>query len=192
MPIYTKAPKEVRERCDRIMEQYHGDLRDHGVTIDLLFAAAVTDDNGDAIGPALKLHGYQAAAVVKVNAYKLRVLGHSDAEITIDGDRWDEWSDEEKDSLIDHELEHLELKYDGDGLLQRDDLDRPKLRLRLHDHQFGWFDSIARRHGKASVEVQQYEAFKQSHRQLWIKFEDDKPTVPIKSKGTSRKAASSR
>lgn len=171
MPVYEKASPEVREIVERLVTQYHGPLAEYGVTFDLLFAHAKTNENGDAEGPALKLHGYQAAAVARVVPYKARVLGQADAEIVIDGDRWDEWSEAEKDALIDHELEHFELKLNKDGNLVRDDLDRPKLHMRLHDHQFGWFDSIARRHGEASGEVQQFKAFCDSHKQLWLSFE---------------------
>jgi hypothetical protein len=210
MPVYEKAPPEVAEIVNQVTEQYHGGLRDAGVTVDLLFARAKTDDNGDPVGAALKLHGYQCAAVIKVNAYKLRVQGHADAEITFDGDRWDEWSPEEKRSLIDHELEHLELKVDRDGKVLRDDIDRPKMRTKLHDHQFGWFDAIARRHGKASFEVQQAERFVVSRRQLYLggvdwdaEYEDDQESFKaevaqafrdagILAEGGGRRAASSR
>lgn len=171
MPIYEKPPVEVQQVCDRMMELYHGPLKDAGVTIDFLFAK--TDPEKDE-AVALKLHGYRASAIVKVVPYKLRVQGHGDAEIIVDGDEWYTWSEEEKDALIDHELEHLELKLDKEGLVCRDDLDRPKLRLRLHDHEFGWFDSIARRHGAHSFEVQQYERFKNSEWQMHLPF-DDKP-----------------
>lgn len=179
MPIYERAPVECQDIGARMMDKYHGELRDAGVTIDYLFAKKKPDSNGE-IDPevhALKLHGYPVAAMVRANSYKNRVLGHSDAEIIIDGDRWDEWSAEEKDALIDHEIEHLELKTDKDGLLRRDDLDRPMLRVKLHDHEFGWFDSIARRHGKHSFEVQQYEKFREAHRQTWLNFRDEHETT---------------
>lgn len=206
MPLYEKARAECFQTCSRMLEKYHGPLRDAGVTVDLLFAKKRPDDSGE-INPeshALKLHGYPVAAMVKANAYKARVQGHADAEIIIDGDRWDEWSDDEKDALIDHELEHLELKTDKDGNVRRDDLDRPKLRVRLHDHEFGWFDAVARRHGRASFEVQQYEKFQAAHRQLWLDWRDDEPstTLPISDapkadrkragKGPSRRAAAKR
>jgi hypothetical protein len=188
MPIYEKPPVEVREVCDRMLEKYHGPLKDAGVKVDLLFAR--TDPEKDE-AVALKLHGYRANAIVKVVAYKLRVQDHGDAEILIDGDEWFTWKDEEKDAILDHELEHLELKLDKEGNVVRDDLDRPKLRLRLHDHEFGWFDSIARRHGKASFEVQQYERFQEAHQQLWMDFEDEKPqagdAVMVVSGGRKRK-----
>ena len=48
-----------------------------------------------------------------------------------------------------------ELQVSDLGNVRRDDIDRPLLRIRKHDHQFGWFDAVARRHGKHSIEVQQ-------------------------------------
>lgn len=173
MPIYEEAPAEVLRIRDEMLGKYHTELAEAGVEIDCLFAHSKTDKNGDQTGPALKLHGYQCAAVVKVIGLKERTKGQGDAEIVIDGDRWDEWSADEKSALIDHELEHLELCYDKDGNLKRDDQDRPKLRVRKHDHQFGWFDSIARRHGKAAFEVQQANEFVLSETAMQLYLFDD-------------------
>jgi hypothetical protein len=179
MPRFERAPAEADLIVGRMMERYHPQLRDAGVTVDCLFAFATTDENGDTIGCAVKLHGYACKAVVRVLSLKDRTVGRADVEILIDGDNWDTWSEAEKDALIDHELEHVELRTDKDGLLIRDDLDRPKLRLRKHDWQFGWFDSIARRHGHASGEVQQFEQFKESHRQTWLPFMDKPDQTPV-------------
>lgn len=166
MPILKKAPNEVRLIVDEMVGMYHTPLRDAKVTIDLLFAFPKSEDDETA---PVKLHGYPCVAVVKINAYKLRVLGHGDAEITIDAHQWDELSEEERRALIDHELTHLELRTDKDGFVKRDDLDRPLLKMRKHDHQFGWFDEVARRHGSASVEVQQATDFhRNTYKQLWL------------------------
>lgn len=186
MTIYEKAPQEVCDLVAEITSAYHGPLFDADVTFDLLFAHAETDDNGDAKGPALKLHGYQCAAVVRIVPYKQRVLGQGDAEIVFDGDRWDEWSDEQKRAIVDHEIEHLELAVDREGNVKRDDLDRPKLKMRKHDHQFGWFDSIARRHGQHSFEVQQYDLFTMNYKQLWLDFkEEQEPARPSGKPGVT-------
>jgi hypothetical protein len=165
--IYEKAPAECRDICDRMMKQYHGELTDFGVTVDLLLATMKVEENFKPGSVTLKLRGYPVAAYIKINPYKLRVQGHADAEMVIDGDRWPDMSDEQKDALMDHELEHLLLKKNKDGEVQFDDLDRPKLTMALHSHQFGWFDSIARRHGGNSFEVQQYTEFKCSMPRLW-------------------------
>lgn len=175
MPTYRKCSAEVGQIVESMLEKYHHPLRDANVNIECLFAYAMTDDNGDKVGSALKLGGYACNAIVRVLNLKDRTVGRGDAEIVIDGDQWDTWGDDEKAALIDHEIEHLELKTDRNGLVVRDDLDRPKLRMRKHDHQFGWFDSIARRHGAASFEVQQYSRFQEAHHQRWLPgFEDDR------------------
>lgn len=169
--IYERAPQECWEVCKRMMKQYHSELVDFGVTVDILLAMMKVEDNFKPGAVTLKLRGYPVAAYVKVNPYKLRVQGHADAEIVIDGDQWPHMTDAIKDALIDHELEHLVLKKNKEGEVQFDDLDRPKITLALHSHQFGWFDSIARRHGISSFEVQQYENFRSKQPQLWQNIE---------------------
>lgn len=175
MPIYENPPQEVVDLVTEVLNEHHPALRDCAATIDVLFALAKTDKNGDIPegAHALKLHGYPCAAVVKVNAYKLRVQGHADAEIVIDGDNWDTYSPEEQRAILDHELEHLETVSDKDGGLVRDDLGRPKLKIRLHDHQYGWFNSIVRRHGPHALEAQQARKFVNDHyTQSWLGFID--------------------
>ena len=109
MPTYAKAPAEIAELVNDLMDRYHGKLLEAGVTVDLLLAHAKQDSDGpNPEAVALKQHGYQVAALIRVVPYKLRVQGHGDAEITIDGDRWDEWPTAEREALLDHELEHLE------------------------------------------------------------------------------------
>lgn len=173
MPIYKKEPDGIREVVDKLVEQFHGGLCDANVKIDILGAWAATDQNGDTEAVALKLHGYPCQATMAVVSYKNRVLGGGDALLTVDIENWEELSTEEREALIDHELEHLELRTDKDGLIIRDDLDRPKMHIRRHDHQFGWFDSVARRHGPASIEIKQLREFNAAHEQLWLPFESD-------------------
>ncbi len=172
MPLYEKANAECYRICETMLKLYHGHLVDVGVTVDILFAKPKPDKNGE-VDPAavtVKHGGYPAAAVVKINSFKLRAQGHADAEITIDHEKWSVTADDRKDALIDHELEHIELKLDKEGNVARDDLDRPMLKLRPHDHQFGWFDSVARRHGMASYELQQYTDFSDGVAERWRRY----------------------
>lgn len=156
MPNYEKDDGRIAAIAEYCIERYHGHLRDNGVTIDFLFAHAKTNQNGDVEDAALKLNGYPCGAIVRIVGLKDRTKGNADAEIVVDGDQWDEWSRAEQIALIDHELQHLTLVPSKDGKgIKRDDLDRPKLKMRLHDRQFGWFDIIARRHGEAAFEVKQ-------------------------------------
>jgi hypothetical protein len=49
----------------------------------------------------------------------------------------------------------------------RDDLKRPKLKLRKHDVEVGWFAIVAGRHGSASLEIEQAKAVMDSYGQLF-------------------------
>jgi hypothetical protein len=155
MTTYALANDDLKETLAAVLDEYHPHLRDAQVSVDVLLAHASTDANGDTSGPALRLHGYACVATIRIVSLKDRVAGRGDAEMLVDGDRCDTWSDEQLRAIFDHELTHLELQVSDQGNVRRDDIDRPLLRIRRHDHQFGWFDSVARRHGKHSIEVQQ-------------------------------------
>lgn len=179
MPRYELAPAEVGQIVERMTERYHPELRDAGVTIECLMAFPTVDKNGDSSGAALKHGGYPVAATVRAIGLKDRTAGRADVEIVIDGDRWPTWSEEQCYALIDHELEHLELKTDKDGALVRDDLDRPRFKMRKHDWQFGWFDSIVRRHGRHAFEHTQLVEFQEvGYQQRWLPFLDEPDTTP--------------
>jgi hypothetical protein len=155
MPSHDPAPKSVLALiADRIDSGHYPDLVEAGVTVNALFA--FTDDPER---PAVKLHGYPCAAVIKINSAKDRLEGKSDATITIDGRAWaEEWSDDGRVALIEHELQHLIVarskptKRDPEARVLSDDAGRPKLKMRPHDFQIGGFVSIARRHGDESFE----------------------------------------
>lgn len=172
MPHYQKGNDGHRRMLKQVVEKYHGGLNDAGVTFDVLIAFATKDETGDPVGPALSHGGYAALATVRINPLKARVLGQADVLITIDGDRWDEYAERQKMAILDHEVTHLELATeDGEKgtIVLRDDIDRPKLRMRKHDHQFGWFDDVVRRHGRDSIEWSQFEAFKSNAlKQTWL------------------------
>ena len=54
--------------------------------------------------------------------------------------------------------------------MNRDDCERPKLKIRKHDHSHGWFDSVVRRHGEASPEWRSWDEFEQRRQQLWLPY----------------------
>jgi hypothetical protein len=101
------------------------------------------------------------------------VAGLADAEITLDADRWKELGRGKRIGLIDHELTHIELVYDDDGLAL-DDNERPKLKLRKHDYEFGWFNEVVERHGNDSLEREQAARLLYNAGQLYFPgFESD-------------------
>lgn len=166
---YEKCGPDVIERVKKIIQQYHPDLAEVEVRLTLLFASAPKDDAGQPMRAAVTVGGYPSAAKTKIIGLKDRADGRADAEIIIDADQWDAMSDSQRDALLDHELYHLEVKRDKEtNMPLSDDLGRPKLGMRKHDHQFGWFDEIARRHGDASFEVQQAKAFADEQGQTYF------------------------
>ncbi len=151
------SPRDGHKIYDRmivIRDRYHGPLKEAGVVIDLLLAHAARDKNDDPKGAAVKHGGYPAAAVIRIVSLKDRVAGLGDAQMIVDGDRWDEWTDAELDALLDDRLTGIEIVIDKDGAVVRDDAGRPKLKIRLYDAQVGVFHSVAQKHKGNAFAVQ--------------------------------------
>lgn len=150
MSVYQRCPKEVEEIAREILCGYteHKPLLDARVKIDFIFAYA--EDTPGAV--AIRHHGIRAIGLCRRIGLKDRVMGRGDAEIVLDGDWWKEATAAQARALLDHELHHLEIVTDKHGRVQWDDLRRPKLKLRPHDFEFGWFVEMARRHKAAAQE----------------------------------------
>lgn len=163
---YTKASDEVMalvyEARDR--NGWHRVLSSLGVTFDVLMVEDV-DDEGES-HPALKHHGYPAAAIIKINSLEQRTLGQADALLTIDACSWSELDEEGRLALLDHELEHLQvlaekpvgIMYTNEfgalqGIVRRDECGRPRLKMKLHDWQLGGFRAVAQRHKEKALEI---------------------------------------
>lgn len=168
MKTYSQAP-DVSNTIEHCQEEYHEDLE--GVTIAGLFAF----DTESSL-PVLNHQGYPAGAIVRITPLKDRALGMADATIVVDRAGWLALSARQRNALIDHELTHLEVKTEEeegakDPVPVYDALGRPKLVMRKHDHQFGWFDEVAKRHGEASPEVRQARVLMEKSGQLYFDFE---------------------
>jgi hypothetical protein len=161
---YLKADDELTAMIANMMGDHHADLADAGVTVGCLIAER-KDKDGKKDGPALLLHGYPCYAMVEICSLKKRAAGMPDALITVDGNRWGGIPETSRAAIIDHELTHLELV---GGEKPDDSLGRPRLFTRLHDHQFGWFDAVAKRHGDASIEIKQGKQFADQCGQLYF------------------------
>lgn len=168
MKTYSLAP-DADDIAEKMLSEHHDDL--DGVTVTCLFIYDI--ESSEAV---LKHQGYPAAAVVRITPTRERALGVADATIVVDRTRWASSSARQKNALIDHELTHLErvMEVDDDGQEtdepKCDALGRPKLSMRRHDHQLGWFDEIAERHGEASFEVRQAKQLMSQAGQLYFDF----------------------
>ena len=140
----------VGAMAEVLLQKYHVDLFEVRAKIDCVFAFR----DPDATAPAIMTRGHRVLGQARINNLKHRVLGLGDAEILLDGDAWADMSEAQQNALLDHELEHFEVRrHPKTGEFLYDDINRPMLRLRFHDREFGFFDNIASRHGVASCEI---------------------------------------
>jgi hypothetical protein len=167
MPTFKKA-NEIRELAGDVLAEYesHQPLIDHKVTIDFVFAYCDRDeDSGEPINFAITERNRRVFGITSIIPLKGRVKGLGDVEILIDGDWWHEATAAEQKALLDHELHHVSVKI-SKGVIQYDSHGRPKIKLRPHDLEVGWFKVIAERHGSNSFEVKQaaaaFDAFGQA------------------------------
>lgn len=161
---YTEATSEAKAYLSDAKTRYH-DQRLDGVRVGMLMAYAPEDkDTGDPKGPALKRHGVPCLALVRIVPTKDRVAGMPDAMIYVDGDAWRGLTHSERLALLDHELEHIDFPTNRG----EDCHGRPKLKIKPHDHEFGWFDAVAERHGSSSQEVRQATRFVNIFGQIYL------------------------
>ncbi len=151
MPNYEKCDSSVNDTASEILCRFetHQPLLDAKVKIDYVFAHPSKEG-----GVALKYGGVQALGIARKLSLKDRAMGRGDCEVSLDGNWWKDASEKERAALLDHELHHFSIAL-GEKGLERDDLGRPKIFIRKHDFDFGWFKIIADRHGAASIERMQ-------------------------------------
>ncbi len=146
MPTYTKADADTRDFVHATLKELRPDLAEVDVRVDVLMARPTVDKHtGEPKGPALKLHGVPALAIVRITTTKDRVAGLADAIVYIDHDRWEDMPEVRRTALVHHELEHLQLACEADGTPKTDDACRPKLKMKPHDWDLGGFASTVER-----------------------------------------------
>ena len=185
MSTYQKCPPEVRELAEEMMKEFlsYKELLEAKVKIDFLFAYAEVGEDGESKGDAITKHGIRALGLTRKIGIKDRVMGRGDAEVLLDGDWWEEATPGRRRALLDHELHHLEAVKDDDGVVIRDDLKRPKLRLRKHDVEVGWFAVVAGRHGSNSLEIEQAKSVMDSYGQLFWPVIDAREPLQLANGG---------
>lgn len=158
MPTYRQAGKTEIRLMERLLKKSYPRLVEAEVTIGILLA-----DGG------LKLHGWPAAATIRIVPQKQRAAGLPDAEITLNAETWFDLDEARQAAVMDHELFHLDVVMemtDSGPRPKLDDCCRPKLRLCQHDWQMGGFDEIVRRHKEAAPESDFYRDLNQRFTQM--------------------------
>lgn len=169
---YELVDDETQRTLSRVREAYYGEYL-VGVTIDAMF---VQHDDPDKKDEQVLTHGgYPAAATCRIVNTRDRAAGMADVQIVIDRAVWASYLPNDRDALLDHELHHIERVLESDGTTPKRDVQgRPKLALRKHDWQLGWFNEVAERHGKHSTEVRQARMIYKHAHQLYFPFDEDK------------------
>lgn len=166
MSTYAPAPRAVHDLKQHVLMTFadhqvspagmgrYREIIESRLQIDLLMAHADIDpETQQRVGDALKLHGVKALGICSIVNLKTRTRGLGDVLIELDGDWWDEADDEARMALLDHELTHIDFKREKNGVtIQRDDLNRPLVKMRPHHFEVGWFAHVAMRHGQHSLE----------------------------------------
>ena len=150
------------EECSELVKPYvkevichHPDLTKCRVTIDWLLLEAdkpeVDPDEPQQDLPildesAVKMNRRSVAARVRIVGYSDRAKNNADAEVRIDKERWENMSEQEKEALIDQQLYQIVVRFDKESNVIKDNLGRPKLKIRKPDFRVEGFKEIVKRH----------------------------------------------
>lgn len=179
---YTNATPETYLQLKDLIAEHAEELDAVGVRFDIIMAYAAVNEQGEKVGTALKLHGYPCNGLVSIVSLKNRVMGRADAEIILDGDRWMDLEEAQQKALLHHEMHHVLVARDVEGGVIHDSHGRPKLKMRLHDVDVGWFHHIAKIHGDASAEVTQARQIVREHGPTFFPFMREIPSRPKQKK----------
>jgi hypothetical protein len=169
MKTHQAAPEADMTLMRSVMRLYHAPLFEAEIRVALTITRAF--DREDEPIPALKFAGSHAAALTRLISPRRKAHDPHDAEIEIDGFVWDTLSVTGQHALMDHELTHIQLKTNSDGIVLMDDQNRPKLKLAPDDFVITGILDVIRRHGTASLEwnsiTRIHEAASEVH-QAWL------------------------
>lgn len=154
---YDPAPKEADDMRDALVAELPelDELRECEAKVELSFATAAEKKDGT-VPPAIKWHGRPCYGLAKIINLQDRAHGGADGRVTLDARWWKTAPDNERKSVLFHELLHFELVRTEDGSIKTDDAHRPCFKMRQHDWEIGWFVAPARRFGKAAIECVQF------------------------------------
>jgi len=162
---FQPAGSNVQALVERVIDKSFPELKEAGVTINILFAYKT--NKYDAPIVALRKDGHALAAKISITSQEDRARGQADCKLVIDDFGWGTMKDMHRAALIDHELRHLSLgaikptkKNDFATGLKRDDLGRPVIKICPHDWVLTGFARTAEIYGDYSIEARQFLHFK--------------------------------
>ncbi len=148
MKSYEDAGSDNLALLRRVMMKHHTDLDRAKINVLLVF---VSTDNDS---PPLTKSGHPCAAICKVLSDHDRFTSHGmDAVIDVDAAHWQELTDKQRFALLDHELSHVVLATDSEGLTRRREDASVIAKLNPDDYMMTGFYAVIKRHGSDAVEA---------------------------------------
>ncbi|MEM6861142.1 MAG: putative metallopeptidase [Myxococcota bacterium] len=144
---FEVAQKNETIAFTKCIEELHSWVTEGEVNVGLLICRKTA--GGEPV--QMRQGGYPIAGKVHITNAWQRAQGLPDLLLIVDGDYWDDSELEERVALLDHllsQVTHVDVE-------NRDEQGRPKLKKRKFDFRCMGFKHVAKRHGHASVEMQQ-------------------------------------
>jgi hypothetical protein len=125
-------------------------LKGYDIKIQLFYKHGKKDKDGYLKTPALQKNGVAVYAQTKIVSAFNRITDEIDVKIIINKDLWETCSKEEKLSILDDQLNYIEIKEDknGEPVMISEDSDKVQLKLRKPDFYCEGFLDIMNIHGK--------------------------------------------
>lgn len=137
-----------------VIEKHHPTLNEGHVSFSLMFVYAAKDEDNVPKGAAITERGKPADYTVKVTPVEMRVRGMADVMVSIDGDRWDDKSEDEQTAIFDRLCESMfvEIGKDEARTVKSDAADRPVISRREPDLVVVGYSAVMKRNGRFSPE----------------------------------------
>ena len=128
-------------------------LTKYEVKIALVAISVVPSENGMTMEYAISKEGNPVAAQIRLVTQRDRVLANYDAVIEYDSKLVDDFPEIKTKALFEHELCHLEVQFDKDGVVKTTVDGRAALKLIPDDFRITGFRSVIQKYGFDSVEL---------------------------------------
>jgi hypothetical protein len=151
MSSYELANQMDTDLLDQLLsEERYEPLKSYDIKIQLFYKYGKKDKDGYLKTPALQKNGTPVYAQTKIVSAFNSITDEIDVKIIINKDLWDETSKDEKLSILDDQLNYIQIKEDKDGepIMISEDSDKVQLKLRKPDFYCEGFLDILNIHGK--------------------------------------------
>ncbi len=178
---WMAASDAVNKAFGGVLEEHHPALAKADPEYRVLMVHPPMDKDGMPTGPAITTAGARVAAKVSLIAEKMRPITGGTGErmvdfiIEVDALAWDRMSAKTRQALADHELEHLRVKVDGDGVTKRRDDGAAQLEIIPDDYMLNGFYVVVARWGKDSIEAIGLAMIREEGPQQLFEFEKTAP-----------------